>query len=87
MEILLLIFILIYLFTTNKSRSSKLKELQTSIFQLDDKLRHLQQETVSLKDLLKKSEKKKEVIVKKVATPVEEIKPIIVAKKPEFVIS
>ena len=91
MEVVLLIFIVIYLLITNKGISTKLKELQTSIFQLDDKLRYLQRETALLENLLKKTEKEKKV--KKEEKPVEEIKPIIVTeepiivvpKKPEFV--
>ena len=54
MEVVLLILIIIYLLITNKSISSKLKELQTSVFQLDDKLRYLQRETALLEKLLKK---------------------------------
>jgi uncharacterized membrane protein len=87
MEILLLIFIIIYLLITNKSISSKLKELHSSIFQLDDKLRFLQQKSTNLEELLKKIEKKEEVIHKKEATTVEEIEPIILKEEPKIVVS
>ena len=87
MEIVLLVFIIIYLLITNKSISTKLKGLQNSIFQIDDKLRYLQRETALLENLLKKEKKtEKEKEVKKEEKPVEEIKPIVVAKKPEFII-
>jgi uncharacterized membrane protein len=88
MEVVLLISIIIYLLITNKSISTKLKELQTSVFQLDDKLRYLQRETALLENLLKKKEKKteKKEEVKKEEKPVEEIKPIIVTEDPKIIV-
>ncbi|AUC22165.1 hypothetical protein BTO15_08675 [Polaribacter sejongensis] len=80
MEIVLLLFIVIYLLITNKKISSKLKDLQTSVFQLDDKLQHLQQ-----KSTFKQEEKeeviktKSEPVSKKEPEPLE--KTIVIAKE------
>ena len=85
MEIVLLIFIIIYLLITNKSVSSKLKELQNSVFQLDDKLRYLQRKILSQEELLKN---RSETVSKKETAPLEKVKPIVVEEnKPIIVVS
>ncbi|MDX6747384.1 DUF2339 domain-containing protein [Polaribacter sp. PL03] len=85
MEIVLLIFIIIYLLITNKSVSSKLKELQNSVFQLDDKLRYLQRKILSQEELLKN---RSETVSKKETAPLEKAKPIVVEEnKPIIVVS
>ncbi|WP_341221494.1 DUF2339 domain-containing protein [Polaribacter atrinae] len=78
MEIVLLIFIIIYLLITNKNISSKLKDLQTSVFQLDDKLRDLQQKSTSKQEVLKT---KNEPVSQKETEPLEKTRPIVVAKE------
>lgn len=78
MEIVLLIFIIIYLLITNKNISSKLKDLQTSVFQLDDKLRDLQQKSTSKEEVLKT---KSEPATQKETEPLEKTRPIVVAKE------
>jgi uncharacterized membrane protein len=78
MELVLLIFIIIYLFISNNNSNSKLKELRTAIFQLDDKLRNLKRKLVSQEALLKNSNA---VFSKKEATPEEKVKPIILAEE------
>jgi uncharacterized membrane protein len=78
MEIVLLIFICIYLLITNKKISSKLKELHTSVFQLDDKLTFLQQKFTSLEQLLK--EKNETVAYKETEQAVRE-EPVISEEK------
>lgn len=84
MEILLLIFIIIYLLITNKKISNKLKELHSSVFQLDDKLRRLQQKSSTLEELLNK---KNEPTSKKETIQPEIVKPIKIEEKPKTVIS
>ncbi|PQJ76461.1 DUF2339 domain-containing protein [Polaribacter glomeratus] len=92
METVLLIFIIIYLLITNKKISSKLKELHTSIFQLDDKLRFLQQKFTSLEQLLKErnetvahketeQEVREEPVISKEKVIIEEVQSEFIASK------
>lgn len=78
MELFLLVVIIIYLIITNKNISSKIQSLHTSVFQLDDKLRFLQQKFTALEQLLKE---KNETISKKEAAQSEQPKAVIVAEK------
>jgi uncharacterized membrane protein len=84
METVLLIFIIIYLLITNKKISSKLKELHTSIFQLDDKLRFLQQKFTFLEQLL---QQKNETVSNKELENIEDEKSTLVEKQPKPVVS
>ena len=78
MELFLLVIIIIYLVITNKNISSKIQSLHTSVFQLDDKLRFLQQKFTALEQSLKE---KNETIAKKEVVQPEPPKPEIKAEK------
>ena len=95
MEILLLVFIIIYLLITNKKISDKLQALHVSVFQIDDEIRFLQQKSLALEALLKKNNenaaKNEQAIVDPIAVEEKPIKvkeaSIIIEEKPKIVVS
>ena len=95
MEILLLVFIIIYLLITNKKISDKLQALHASVFQMDDEIRFLQQKSLALEALLKKNNenaaKNEPAIVDPIAVEEKPIKvkeaSIIIEEKPKIVVS
>lgn len=95
MEILLLIFIIIYLLITNKKISDKLQALHASVFQMDDEIRFLQQKSLTFEALLKKNNerpaKREPVAVDSIAVEEKPIKvketSIIIEEKPKIVVS
>ena len=79
--------IIVYLVVTNKKISSKIKALHTSVFELDDKLRFLQQKFISLEksleDKTKVSSKNEAPQTEQQNISILEEKPIIAIEKPK----